>query len=167
LNYKLILPECNFNNTQFVGQNVYGTWRNLGNVHINFVWCTVVPVSYTVTVSMVNCHHTILWPECIVTGSVWCAVTGKLSTDQKAPLQVLFGVLLLASCLLIRMNHNKFCLEYCCWQGAYWSEGSITGSVWCTVVGKPPTDQNALKQVVFGVLLSASCLLIRMNHNKS
>jgi len=54
-----MLPEYNFN-TQFVGQDVYGTRKNFGIVHTNFAWCAVMPVSYTVTDSLVNCHHTIL-----------------------------------------------------------------------------------------------------------
>lgn len=85
LNYKLMLPECNFNNTQFVGWDVCGTWKNLGIVHRNFVWCAVMPVWYTVNDSLVNCHYTVLWSEYIVTSSVWCTVVGKLPTDQNAP----------------------------------------------------------------------------------
>jgi len=79
-----MLPEYNFN-TQFVGQDVYGTRKNFGIVHTNFAWCAVMPVSYTVTDSLVNCHHTILWSECIVTSPVLCTVVGKLPTDQNAP----------------------------------------------------------------------------------
>jgi hypothetical protein len=43
-NYELMLPESSFNNTHFVGWDVFGTQKNSGIVHTNFVWCTAMPV---------------------------------------------------------------------------------------------------------------------------
>jgi len=87
LNYKLMLPECNFNIKHTICRTgCLWNMKELGIVHTNFVWCAVMPVWYNVTESLVNCHYS----------------------------------------LMIKMYRNKFCLVYCCWQAAYWSECTVT-----------------------------------------